>query len=53
MVKVKVYRCRICGDPYLGTEPPTQCPFCGASQEFLIDAKDWDSNEFNVELSDI
>jgi len=53
MGKVKVYRCRICGDPYLGTEPPTQCPFCGAQQEFLIDAKDWDTNEFNVELSEV
>ena len=53
MRKVKVYRCRICGDPYLGTEPPTQCPFCGAPQEYLIDAEEWDLNEFNVELSEV
>jgi len=53
MSKVKVYRCRICGDPYLGTEAPTQCPFCGADKRFLIEAKDWNPDEFNVELSEI
>lgn len=53
MSKIKVYRCRICGDPYLGTEIPTQCPFCGASQKFFVEAKDWNPNEFNVELSKV
>jgi rubrerythrin len=53
MGKVKVYRCRICGDPYLGSEAPTQCPFCGANQKFFVEAQDWNPNEFNVELSEI
>jgi len=53
MTKVKVYRCRICGDPYIGTEAPTQCPFCGAPQKFFVEAKDWNPDEFNVKLSDI
>ena len=52
MLKVKVFRCRICGDPYIGEEIPTQCPFCGASQAYFVDAKDWNSNEFNVALSE-
>ena len=53
MSKIRVYRCRICGDPYIGTEAPMQCPFCGAAQQYFVEANDWDSNEFNVELSEI
>ena len=53
MAKVKVFRCRICGDPYIGTEAPTQCPFCGAPQRFFIEADDWNPNEFNVTLSEV
>jgi rubrerythrin len=53
MVKIKVYRCRICGDPYIGTSPPTQCPFCGAPQRFFVDAKEWNKDEFNVKTSEL
>ena len=53
MTKVKVYRCRICGDPYIGTDAPTRCPFCGASSEYFVVANEWNPNEFNVTLSDI
>jgi rubrerythrin len=53
MGKVKVFRCRICGDPYLGSEAPMQCPFCGALQKFFVEAQDWNPDEFNVELSEI
>jgi rubrerythrin len=51
MARIKVFRCRICGDPYIGEEVPTQCPFCGAPQRFFVEAKGWNSNEFNVDLS--
>jgi rubrerythrin len=53
MAKVKVFRCRICGDPYIGTGAPTQCPFCGAQQRYFVEAKDWNPDEFNVTLSDV
>ena len=53
MVKVKVYRCRICGDPYIGVDPPTRCPFCGAETKYFVEADDWNPDEFNVKLSDI
>ena len=53
MGKVKVFRCRICGDPYIGTEAPTQCPFCGAPQRFFVEANDWNPDEFNVTLSEV
>jgi rubrerythrin len=53
MGKVKVFRCRICGDPYIGAEAPKHCPYCGAQQRFFIEAKDWNKDEFNVTLSDV
>lgn len=53
MLKVKVFRCRICGDPYIGEEAPKQCPFCGAKQDYFVEAKDWNPDEFNVTLSDV
>ncbi len=53
MAKVKVFRCRICGDPYIGLEAPTRCPFCGAPQRFFVDAHYWNLDEFNVKLSEI
>ena len=53
MAKVKVFRCRICGDPYIGLEAPTRCPFCGAEHGFFVEAQDWNPDEFNVELSDV
>jgi len=36
---VKLWRCVICGDCYVGTNPPTNCPFCGA-QELIQEAKE-------------
>ena len=38
---IRVWRCRICGDSYLGEEPPTDCPFCGAAKSYIILAKGW------------
>ena len=36
---VKLWRCSICGDSYIGVNPPNNCPFCGAHQEFIQEAK--------------
>ena len=52
-MRVKVFRCRICGDPYIGVSPPTHCPFCGADAKYIIDAHEWDSAEFDVDLSEV
>ncbi|AEH60969.1 hypothetical protein Mzhil_1113 [Methanosalsum zhilinae DSM 4017] len=49
--EVQVFRCRICGDPYIGTDKPDRCPFCGAMTKYIIEADRWDSAEFEVELS--
>jgi len=40
-MKLKLFRCRICGDPYLGSEPPSYCPFCGAPQKYLVPSEEY------------
>jgi len=42
---MKVYKCRICREGYLGDETPTHCPFCGAHQRYIIDLE---SAVFNI-----
>jgi rubrerythrin len=32
---VNLYICEICGDAYVGTEKPSDCPFCGAKNDFI------------------
>lgn len=32
---MKTYICQICGDAYLGSEKPKNCPFCGAREAFM------------------
>ncbi|MDZ7798682.1 MAG: hypothetical protein U5L76_03645 [Patescibacteria group bacterium] len=48
---IKLYRCEICGDAYIGDEAPTNCPFCGAKQKFIKEAKEAKVN-FDVELNE-
>lgn len=49
---MKMYRCKICGETYLGSEPPAMCPFCGAHREFLIDPRDYPMDINDVELTE-
>ena len=35
---IKLWRCVICGDPYIGGMPPSNCPFCGARQSYIQEA---------------
>lgn len=48
---IKLFRCRICGDPYIGVSPPGRCPFCGAYQSFIVDIKDYNET-FDVNLTE-
>jgi len=38
---MKVYRCRICGEVYIGEEKAKSCPFCGAHENYFVLAKEW------------
>ena len=44
----KLYKCQICGDPYLGDYAPINCPYCGAKQHHFVDAHDY-VNKFEQE----
>lgn len=47
----KLFRCKICGDPYIGETAPSRCPFCGAYENFIVEAKDYNET-FDVELNE-
>ncbi len=40
-----VFRCVICGEVFIGTEKPTNCPFCGALGKFLAEGKAYKAPE--------
>ena len=48
---VKLWRCEICGDPYIGDGAPDNCPFCGAKKKHIKEFKDANVN-FDVELNE-
>ena len=48
---VKLWRCEICGDPYIGDEAPANCPFCGAKEKYIKEFADAGVN-FDVELNE-
>ena len=48
---VKLWRCEICGDPYIGSAPPQNCPFCGAHLSYIKKVKQAVVS-FDVTLSD-
>jgi len=33
---VNVYRCRVCGEVYIGEAKPKSCPFCGAHEAYFV-----------------
>ena len=45
---MKVFKCKICQEGYLGNAPPTHCPFCGAHQPYMIEAKDFDIPDYTL-----
>ena len=47
----KLWRCEICGDPYIGDAAPANCPFCGAKGKHIKEFKDAKVN-FDVELNE-
>ena len=53
---MNVFVCKICGEAYIGEEIPSRCPFCGAYEKYLVEAKDYNDNEplttFDVELNE-
>lgn len=50
---MKIYRCRICGETYLGEEVPSHCPFCGAHSEHIIDTTEYPEDINVVNLTEV
>ena len=48
---VDLWRCKICGDPYIGERPPANCPFCGAHRKYIKLAKETEVT-FDVQLNE-
>jgi rubrerythrin len=50
---MKLYRCRICGETYLGSEKPSHCPFCGAHAELIVMTEDFPEDINDVQLTEV
>ncbi len=50
-IMVKLWRCEICGDPYVGETAPDNCPFCGAHKKYIKEANIANAN-YDVELNE-
>ena len=48
-----MFRCRLCRDPYIGEEPPSRCPFCGAPAWFFVLAEEWNPSDYVFDISDV
>ena len=50
---MRMLRCRICGDTYLGTEAPSRCPFCGAGRGYFVEAGGFSDAENHMQLTEV
>ncbi|MDO8987731.1 MAG: ferritin [Coriobacteriia bacterium] len=50
---MKMYRCRICGETFLGSEAPSHCPFCGAHRELFVDTSEYPEDINAVDLTEV
>ncbi len=41
MGKYQLFICKVCGDPYLGIDAPSRCPFCGAYKVNVVPVEEW------------
>ena len=47
------YRCRICGETFLGTEAPNRCPFCGAAADLFVLTTDFPENINDIQVTEL
>lgn len=51
-MELKMYRCLICGETYLGYAPAENCPFCGAHVEFMRPTEEYPADINVVQLTE-
>lgn len=49
---MNVWRCLICGDSFIGEGAPTNCPFCGAHEKYMVKIGEWKDLNEGVELTE-
>ncbi|NTU70887.1 MAG: hypothetical protein HGB10_03585 [Coriobacteriia bacterium] len=49
---MEFYRCRICGETYLGAKAPSRCPFCGVTEDYMVPTIEFDENVATPQLSE-
>lgn len=42
---MRVFRCRICGEAYLGMMKPPNCPYCTSHVRYIVLAADYMERE--------
>lgn len=50
---MKMHRCLICGETYLGEIRPSHCPFCGAHADLIVDTTAYPEDINAVDLTEI
>jgi rubrerythrin len=50
---MKLYRCRICGETYLGRDKPSECPFCGAGVDYIVLTEEYPEGLNQVQLTEV
>lgn len=48
---MNVWRCLICGDSFIGEGRPTNCPFCGAHEKYMVKIGEWEDLNEGVVLT--
>lgn len=41
---MKIYRCLICGDTFVQANKPSRCPYCGSSEEYIVETEVYPSD---------
>jgi rubrerythrin len=50
---MKLHRCRICGETFLGFDAPSNCPFCGAHTEYFVPTEDYPEDVNDLQLTEV
>ncbi|MRS12466.1 MAG: hypothetical protein EG823_05265 [Actinobacteria bacterium] len=51
-MQLRIYRCRICGEVFLGYVAPENCPFCGAHIAFLEAPEKYPAGVNDIQLTE-
>lgn len=50
---MEFYRCRICGETYLGDAAPNRCPFCGVTADLFMLTQQFPEDINDVQLTEL